>query len=86
MPKILDYNTLTTTAGCNVLFIGDKNSSITNLKSKTSLLTIYLSERHFTHSTQTALRFTMMAVMCLYLSKMVETLVLVAQQQIMRCK
>ena len=30
MPKILDYNTLTTTAGCNVLFIGDKNSSITN--------------------------------------------------------
>jgi len=30
MPKILEYNTLTTTAGCNVLFIGDKNSSITN--------------------------------------------------------
>lgn len=30
MPKILDYNTLTTTAGCNVLFMGDKASSSTN--------------------------------------------------------
>ena len=30
MPKILDYNTLTTTQGCNVLFMGDKASSSTN--------------------------------------------------------
>jgi len=30
MPKILDYNTLTTAQGCNVLFMGDKASSSTN--------------------------------------------------------